>query len=186
MCKTQNSVSHSSTESEIISLDAGLRMDGLPALDLWDIVIEVLNSTNSTVQPNQVVVSTWLLHRTFCLDACLRKARLSQGLSSVSRSSVVKQVVGLPRPSLSGNNGVSWVKEPTRVLLCDGRVRGRGRGRGKRVWMQLRILTKLVRLFIPIPRPQMSKEGKKLSLSEANYVHTERTFFSIISASRHF
>ena len=26
-------LSHSSTESEIISLDAGLRMDGLPALD---------------------------------------------------------------------------------------------------------------------------------------------------------
>ena len=40
-CKKQNSVSHSSTESEIISLDAGLRMDGLPALDLWDMVIEV-------------------------------------------------------------------------------------------------------------------------------------------------
>ena len=33
----QTSVSHRSTESEIISLDAGLRMDGLPALDLWDI-----------------------------------------------------------------------------------------------------------------------------------------------------
>ena len=37
VCKKQTSVSHSSTESEIISLDAGLRMDGLPALDLWDI-----------------------------------------------------------------------------------------------------------------------------------------------------
>ena len=34
MCKKQTSVSHSSTESEIISLDAGLRMDGIPALDL--------------------------------------------------------------------------------------------------------------------------------------------------------
>ena len=31
--KKQTSVSHSSTESEIISLDAGLRMDGIPALD---------------------------------------------------------------------------------------------------------------------------------------------------------
>ena len=29
MCKKQTSVSHSSTESEIISLDAGLRLDGL-------------------------------------------------------------------------------------------------------------------------------------------------------------
>ena len=27
--------SHSSTESEIISLDAGLGMDGIPALDFW-------------------------------------------------------------------------------------------------------------------------------------------------------
>ena len=34
MCKKPTSVSHSSTESEIISLDAGLRLDGIPALDL--------------------------------------------------------------------------------------------------------------------------------------------------------
>ena len=34
MCKKQNSGSHSSTEAEIMSLDAGLRMDGIPALDL--------------------------------------------------------------------------------------------------------------------------------------------------------
>ena len=34
MCKKQSPVSHTSTESEIISLDAGLRMDGLLALDL--------------------------------------------------------------------------------------------------------------------------------------------------------
>ena len=43
MCKTQTSVSHSSTEAEIIFLDAGLRMDGIPALDLWDLVIEVFH-----------------------------------------------------------------------------------------------------------------------------------------------
>ena len=30
MCKKRTSVSHSSTESEIISLDAVLRMDGIP------------------------------------------------------------------------------------------------------------------------------------------------------------
>ena len=44
MCKKQTSVSHSSTEAEIISLDAGLRMDGIPALTLWDLVIEVCHS----------------------------------------------------------------------------------------------------------------------------------------------
>ena len=41
MCKKQTSVSHNSTEAEIISLDAGLRMDAIRVLDLWDIVIEV-------------------------------------------------------------------------------------------------------------------------------------------------
>ena len=40
MCKKQTCVSHSSTEAEIISLDAGLRKDGIPALDLWDLVLE--------------------------------------------------------------------------------------------------------------------------------------------------
>ena len=48
MCKKQTSVSHSSTESENISLDAGLRMDGLVALDFWDVVIEVLRSSKNT------------------------------------------------------------------------------------------------------------------------------------------
>ena len=44
MCKKQTSVSHSSTEAEIMSLDAGSRMDGVAALTLWDLVIEVFHS----------------------------------------------------------------------------------------------------------------------------------------------
>ena len=52
MCKKQASVSHSFTGSEIISLDAGLRMAGLPPLDLWDVVTEVLRSSNSAKTPN--------------------------------------------------------------------------------------------------------------------------------------
>ena len=40
MCKKQTSVSHISTESEVNSLDAGLRMDGLRALDLWDVFLK--------------------------------------------------------------------------------------------------------------------------------------------------
>ena len=55
MCKTQTSVSHSSTESGIISLDAGLRLDGIPALDLWDLIVSVLGNTTQnhdrTVRP---------------------------------------------------------------------------------------------------------------------------------------
>ena len=45
MCKKQTSFSHSSTESEIISLDAGLRLDGILALDLWDLIVLVLGNT---------------------------------------------------------------------------------------------------------------------------------------------
>ena len=49
MCKKQTSVSHSSTESEIISLDAGLRLDGiLPALDSRELIVAVLGNTNQS------------------------------------------------------------------------------------------------------------------------------------------
>ena len=44
MCKKQPAVSHSSTESEIISLDTGLRLDGLLALELWDLIVSVLGN----------------------------------------------------------------------------------------------------------------------------------------------
>ena len=47
MCKKQTSiVSHSSTESEIMwsLLDAGLRLLGLLALDLWDLIVSVLET----------------------------------------------------------------------------------------------------------------------------------------------
>ena len=46
MCKKQTSVSHSSTESEIISLDTGLRLDGLPALELWDLIVSILGKVS--------------------------------------------------------------------------------------------------------------------------------------------
>ena len=42
MCKKQTAVSHSSAEAEVISLDAGLRMEGIPALLLWDQILETL------------------------------------------------------------------------------------------------------------------------------------------------
>ena len=58
MCKKQTSVSHSSTESDIISLDAGLRKDGIPALDLWDLIVSVLGNTIQTPErPERPVVN---------------------------------------------------------------------------------------------------------------------------------
>ena len=46
MCKKQTAVSHSSTESEIISLDTGLRLDGLPALELWVLIVSVFGNVS--------------------------------------------------------------------------------------------------------------------------------------------
>ena len=45
MRQKQTSVSHSSFESEITSLDARMRLDGIPALDLWDLIVLVLGNT---------------------------------------------------------------------------------------------------------------------------------------------
>ena len=52
MCNKKTSVSHCSTEAEVISLDAGLRMDGIPVLDLWDLVIEI-NKTKDVREPRR-------------------------------------------------------------------------------------------------------------------------------------
>ena len=55
MCKKQTAVSHSSTESEIISLDTGMRLDGLPALELWDpfgsVLGNIFHISDRTGQP---------------------------------------------------------------------------------------------------------------------------------------
>ena len=48
MCKKQTSFSHSSTESEIISLDAGLRLDGIPTLAIWDLIVAFLGNMNQS------------------------------------------------------------------------------------------------------------------------------------------
>ena len=51
MCKKQTAVSHSSTESEIISLDAGLRLDELPAaLELLYLIVSVFGSMTQTTE----------------------------------------------------------------------------------------------------------------------------------------
>ena len=75
MCKKQTSVSDSSTELEIISLDAGLRLDGIPALDLCDLIVLVLGNTTQnhdrTVQP------------VVCRDASHAQGQQSRGMFNV-------------------------------------------------------------------------------------------------------
>ena len=43
--RDKTSVSQNSTESEVVSLDAGLRMDCIPALDHWGLIVGVLHSS---------------------------------------------------------------------------------------------------------------------------------------------
>jgi hypothetical protein len=43
ICKKQGAVSHSTAEAEVISLDAGVRLEGLPALSFWSLVIDVFD-----------------------------------------------------------------------------------------------------------------------------------------------
>ena len=70
MCKKQTSVSHGSTESEIISLNAELRLDGIPALDFWDLIVSVLGNTIQTLErPRRPVVTD--------------KSQRSQGMTNV-------------------------------------------------------------------------------------------------------
>ena len=58
MCKKQTAVSHSSTESKAISLDTGLRLDGIPALELWDLIVSVFGNTIQTPErPVRPIVS---------------------------------------------------------------------------------------------------------------------------------
>ena len=42
-CKKQGAVSHSSSEAELIALDAALRMEGIPVLMFWELVVEVFH-----------------------------------------------------------------------------------------------------------------------------------------------
>ena len=49
VCCKQSVVSHSSTESEIISLEHALRNEAIPILSLWDLVIDVMRSKRQNV-----------------------------------------------------------------------------------------------------------------------------------------
>ena len=48
ICKKQTCVSHSSTESEIVAAELGLRTEVLPLLTLWDLVVEVMRGKAPT------------------------------------------------------------------------------------------------------------------------------------------
>ena len=47
MCKKQGVISHSSSEAEVVSLETAVRMEGIPALTLWEIIINTLHPEKS-------------------------------------------------------------------------------------------------------------------------------------------
>ena len=92
MCKKQTSVSHSSTESEIISLDAGLRLDGIHALDLWDLIVFVLgNTTQNHDRTGRPVVSKKVL-------GPIRKVRFTK---STPRQASIREKKAIAWPNTS-------------------------------------------------------------------------------------
>ena len=43
LCNRQGAASHSTAEAKVISMDACVRMQGLPALFLWDLAIDLFD-----------------------------------------------------------------------------------------------------------------------------------------------
>ena len=54
----KNSLTQFNRTWDYLSLDAGLRMDGIPALDLWDLVIDVLHSSSNRTRKSKEKVQT--------------------------------------------------------------------------------------------------------------------------------
>ena len=69
ICKKQGAVSHSTAEAEVISLDAGVRLEGLPALSLWSLVIDVFEpSSKPSSQPAALSIKELLAIRRHSYD----------------------------------------------------------------------------------------------------------------------
>ena len=84
--ETDFSFTHSATESEVISLDAGLRMDKILALDLWDVVIDrsVTFIEEYLITTHQAARNCWQNHKskqqgdTVMLINCRKRTTSSQ------------------------------------------------------------------------------------------------------------
>ena len=54
VCKKQGAVSHSSTEAEVIALEALMRLEGIPSLNLWNQMLEMLKP-GTVVRPDDAL-----------------------------------------------------------------------------------------------------------------------------------
>ena len=112
MCKKQTSVSHSSTEAEVICLDAGLRMDGTPALDLWDLVIEVFHSS-----PNQTNKTKDAREPRGNLSAT-PKSNMRKPIPSTNTNPDLTNIDHVPSSGThSGSNAILYIFEDNEAVL---------------------------------------------------------------------
>ena len=100
MCKKKTSVSHSLTESEIISLDAGLRLDGITALDLWDLIVAVLHgNTNQSNQAqgdlcmNQSLRQTIIIHFTSISNIVMWEIQLNNVVWDCFKTLILQEIL---------------------------------------------------------------------------------------------
>ena len=68
ICKKQVAVSHSTAEAEVISLDAGMRLEGIPALTFWSLVIDVFDPPKVPKKPLELTIPERLALKRQCFD----------------------------------------------------------------------------------------------------------------------
>ena len=129
MCKKQTSVSHSSTESEIISLDAGLKLDGLPALELWDLIVSVFGNvsrvSDGSGQPDSDVHKRHKPHKKIDvmkdIDSVPSNVQSSRQEAFLyvfeDNEAVIKMIVKRRSPTTTNPNQVHPHQKPTRRHL---------------------------------------------------------------------
>jgi hypothetical protein len=109
MCKKQGAVSHSSSEAEIIALEACTRMEGLPALMLWDLVIHVFadksKAQSSTRKPPATGSSVLTdIRNVFEVDFVPPSIPTSSGLAKLilleDNDAVIKMTLKMRAPTL--------------------------------------------------------------------------------------
>ena len=110
LCKKQGAVSHSTDEAEVISMDAGVRMEGLPALFFWDLVISVFepqgdDKTSQFKGPYQPKFQPKELYDMFgCVDYVPPFLPIAYGMAKLSvmedNDAVIKMCVKERSPAL--------------------------------------------------------------------------------------
>jgi len=94
-CKKQGVVSHSSTEAEIISLDMGLRMQGIPALELWDEIQSVMLGFTRAIDlriPTIHGMYDVLSHVDFVPETCPAPSNLGKLVVLEDNDAVIKMI----------------------------------------------------------------------------------------------